>query len=290
MFARALVPTVAVLALAASGCGKSVAISSWQAPEADIGGARRLVLTDAYGRSDSVAAITDFAVEQAQQATWFEDVRVSFDRLETDGRSAWLGRDDNLDGGTLYVRLDVLEDSAVVSQQEHVVTDDQGREGVVIEDHLFAHTLLALTVANRRGVVVLEREVEGVHEQVGVISDYDVEAGMEAAGRAAAAGALALVTPLPLTVQVPLDDRDEAVLALTEDALAGNASAKASLEGNDATAAVYNLAVVTEDAGDLDGAVDLYEEAAARRDAAGFYGSSLAGARERQQSLRDLGL
>lgn len=188
------------------------------------------------------------------------------------------------------MRLDVLEDSAVVSAVDRVVVDDIGNESVVVEDSLFAHTLVSVTVADRRGVVVFEEEVEGIHQQQGIITDDDLIAGMEVAGKAAVAGALALITPTPTTVQVPLDDRDEAVLKLTERALTGDTNAAAELAANASTSAVYNRAVVVENAGDLGAALDHYEEAARRSDAAGFAGESLAGARQRMQNLRDLGL
>ena len=71
MLARTLaLPALVVAVAAASGCGKSVAIGTWVAPEADIGGARRrLVLTlgalaeleDAFGADDLVALTERFA-------------------------------------------------------------------------------------------------------------------------------------------------------------------------------------------------------------------------------------
>ena len=294
MLARLLpVAALAAAALTASGCGKSVAISSWVPPEADIAGARRLVVTDAYGRDSSVAAVTDFAIDAARTNGWFDEVERSFDRLETDGVDAWLGRDD-VRGDSLYVRLDVLEDSAVVSSDERVVVDDLGNQSVVVDDHLVAHTLVAVTVADRRGVLVLEREVEGVHEQSGAVTDDDIAFAQDEAARAAVAGALALVTPTPITVQVPLDDRDDRAFDLAVRGVDGSdddaRAAVAALEDLDTAAAVYNAAVVSDDVGDTDAAVDLYEDACARVDAATFCDDVLAGARQRQANEAALGL
>lgn len=295
MFARLLsVSALTVAALAASGCGRSVAIGTWVPPEADIGGARRLVVTDAYGRGSSVAAITDFALDEADAAAWFDVVDLSIDRLESDGRSAWLGnRGKDLDGGTLYVRLDVLEDSAVAN--EHVAVDDAtGEEVVVVEESLVAHTLVAMTVADRRGVIVLEREVEGVHEQAGPISDADIAAAMEAAGRAAVHGALVLITPTSVTVQVPLDDRDQPAFDAAVDGLEGDRddrrAAIAVLQKQDSAAALYNAGVLAEDNGDVEAAVDLYDDACDRGDAADFCDDVLVGAEQRLANERALGL
>ncbi len=293
MLARFFTLSALTLAtLAASGCGKSVAVGTWLPPETDIGGARHLVITDSYGRESSVAAITDFALDQGDAATWFDTVELSFDRLESDGRDAWLGgRGKELQSGFLYVRLDVLEDSAIVDSDEAAAVDEYGNDVIVVSEHLLAHTLVAMTVANRAGVVVLEREVEGVHEQDGPISDVDIANAQDAAGRAAVAGALALITPVAVTVQLPLDEHDSHALDVAERGLDGDRRAAiAALEGIDSAAAVYNAGVLSEDDGDVEAAVDFYADACARADAADFCDDVKAGAEVRLQNERELGL
>lgn len=297
MLARLVtVSALAVAALAASGCGQSVAVATWVPPEADIGGARRLVITDSYGRDSSVAAITDFAVAQGRAAPWFDSVERSFDRLETDGDDAWLGgRGAALEGGALYVRLDVLEDSAVVDHDEASGVDEHGNDVVVVSEHLLAHTLVSMTVADRRGVVVFEREVEGVHEQSdGPISDFDIADAQDQAGRAAVAGALALITPVSLTVQLPLDEHDPEALDVARRGLDGDRddarAAIAALDAIDSAAAVYNAGVLSEDNGDVEAAVDFYADACARADAADFCDEVKAGAEVRLANERALGL
>lgn len=295
MFARLLVPSIAVLALAASGCGKSVAIGHWIAPEADMGGARRVAITDAYGRGSSVAAITDAALGEARQSAWFEDVvDLGHDRLEIDrDGSAWLHDQDrdgeDLRGDTLYVRLDVLEDSAIVDVQERVEQDADGNEFVVVDESLIAHTLLAVTVADRRGAILLEREVEGISEQAGPLGPFAVEEAQDLAGRAAVAGAFALFTPVQATTQVRLDERDEeanAILARGFD----DDSVIDQLARLESTPALYDRAVLTEQDGDIEAAIGLYEAATARSDAEGYYQDTLAGARVRLEDARLLNL
>ena len=58
----------------------------------------------------------------------------------------------------------------------------------------------------------------------------------------------------------------------------------------DSTPALYNRAVLVDDSGDLDAAVDLYVEAAARGDAAGFYDDTLFDAEVRLENERALEL
>src|SRR5688572_23264386 len=91
----------------AAGCGRSVTVDHWTPPEADIGGARTLVITDAYGRDASVAVVQDIAFAHADSSAWFHQVFTSA-RLETDGREVWLRDGSDLQPSALYVRLDVL--------------------------------------------------------------------------------------------------------------------------------------------------------------------------------------
>ncbi|MDP2344331.1 MAG: hypothetical protein Q8O67_25455 [Deltaproteobacteria bacterium] len=291
----ALAVVVAALAITASGCGKSIAIDHWVAPAADIGGAHRLVITDAYGRGESVAVITRFALEEGRSSAWFDDVVdvTSRDRLETDGVDAWM-REGTLSADALYLRLDVLEDSAVVTANESVVDNGDGTGTLVVSESLFAHTLVSLTVADLDGVIITELEIEGIHEQAGPISDYDVEAAMEIAARAAVDAAFHEITPVQARTNVAFDDRDESINATLDVAIDGDTATRraaiARLEDLDGAPALYNRAVLTESIGEIASAVTLYEEANDDVDAAGFYAETLAGARLRLQNARVLGL
>lgn len=296
MFARAalrVLPVVATAACLGAGCSKSVEVDAWVLPEADIGSARQLVLTDAYGRDESVAAVLSAAERQANTGAagaWFTDVRVSRERLETAGRDAWIGRDTDLAPGALFVRIDVLEDSAIVTQNERVETAPDGTVAVFVDEQLVAHTLVSLTVADSVGVILSERAIEGVHEQSGPISDFDIARAQDTAADAAVAGAFALITPVLTKESIPLDDRDPEILKLTEQALAGSDSAAATLADNDRAPATYNLGAIADHRGDLETAVALYEEALRRPGGADFYATSLASAEQRLAAKQALGL
>lgn len=279
----------AFLALAtfASACGRSVTIDHWTPPEADIHGARRLAITDAYGRDASVAAVVDIALESAAQSGWFVDVTHTA-RLETDGREVWL-RDGDLRAQTLYVRLDVLEDNAIV-------VTSQDDTGAIIET-LSAHTLLALSVADANGLIIDERELEGVHERSGPVSAWDIDNALEASARAAVQAALATVTPRQAHSNVKLDERDERVNAalalhfdgdgpdrLTRDEVAQR------LAKIDGAPALWNRAALLESVGEREAALRLYDEAAAHEDAADWYDEAHAAALSRAQAAAELGL
>lgn len=282
-----------LVVLAVTGCGASASVTTWVPPEADIGSARTLVFTDSYGRDESVHVVNSMARAQALQgptARWFLDVQQTRERLETDGDQAWLGRDTDLVDGALFVRLDVLEDSAVVTVNEHLATAPDGSNVLVADETLVAHTLLAMTAADRDGVVLWEREVEGVHERTGAPGSLDVLDAQNVAAEAAVAGALALITPTETVVNVPLDDRDVAALELARRAVAGDARARNDLAALEGTAARYNFAVVVDESGDLERAVELYRAVVTAPDAAAFYDDSLASAQQRRADHAQLGL
>lgn len=278
---------------AAAGCGASASVTTWQPPEADIGDARTLVFTDSYGRDESVYVINGMARAQALQGApsrWFVDVQQTRERLETDGAEAWLGRDTDLVDGSLYVRLDVLEDSAVVTLDEQVTTASDGSTAIVVGENVVAHTLLAMTVADDAGVVVWEREVEGVQQRSGAPGTNDVFDAQNQAASAAVAGALALITPKETVVNVPLDERDAEALQLAQAALDGDAAARSALATRDGTAARYNFAVVQDAAGDLNSAVAGYRDVVSASDAAAFYADTLAAAQQRLADHMQLGM
>ena len=303
MLAHRFIPLVFVVVAAASGCGKSISIAHWVAPTVDIGSAHRLVITDSYGRSESVAAIKSFAVEHSRQSSWFDDVidLGARDRLESDGVNAWL-RSGTLAADALYVRFDVLEHSAVVSSNESLVDNGTGSTALVIDEHLVAHTLIALTVADVGGTLLDEVEIEGIHERSGEIRAFDIDAAMETAARAAVSAALALITPVPMSTAVAFDDRDPATNAIIDavidadinadinEAAEARRTAITLLSDLDSTPALYNRAVLTESVGEIAAAVQLYKEANAKSDAADFYSENLAAARRRLNDAQRLGL
>jgi hypothetical protein len=286
---------VAFLAMAASACGSSVAVDHWIAPPVDIAGNRHVVVTDAYGRAGSVDAVAGMAVDALRQSLWFTDVQdlSRRDRLETDGYDAWL-RHGDLRSGALYVRLDVLEDSAVATANERVVDNGDGTTSIVLEETLVAHTLISLTVADDLGVVVDELEVEGIHEVLGDTSGAAIDAAMFNAAQVAVAAALAHITPTLQRVNVPVDDRDDDVMATIAGALDGSfaqrAAAADALADDDRTPAVYNRAVLLESIGERRLALAGYRVAADAADAPSFAGRVYAEAIDRMAAARALGL
>lgn len=290
VLARCSLPLVLV---AVTGCGASASVTTWVPPEADIGATRTIVFTDSYGRDESVRIINRMARAQALQgatARWFLDVQQTRERLESDGEQAWLGRDTELVDDALYVRLDVLEDNAVVTVNDRIVATPDGTNTIVADETLVAHTLLAITAADSTGLVLWEREVEGVHERTGAPGSSDVLDAQNLAAEAAVAGALALMTPTQMVVSVPLDDRDATALELARRALNDDMRARNDLGALDSTAARYNFAVVVDESGDLDSAVELYRAVVTAPDAAAFYDDSLASAQQRRADHAQLGL
>jgi hypothetical protein len=282
-----------LVVVAVTGCGASASVTTWLPPEADIGTARTLVFTDSYGRDESVHVVNSMARAQALQGApsrWFLNVQQTRERLETDGEQAWLGRDTDLVDDALFVRLDVLEDNAVVSVNEHIATAPDGANVLVVDETLVAHTLLAMTAADSDGVVLWEREVEGVHERTGAVAMADIVDAQNLAAEAAVAGALALITPTETVVNVPFDERDPAALDLARRAVDGDARARSDLKALDSTAARYNFAVVVDEGGDLDTAVELYRAVANATDAAAFYDDTLASAVDRRAAHARLGV
>lgn len=250
-----------------TGCGASVQVDHWTGASVDLGGARTVVVTDAFGRDDSVDAINDIALATLDNEPWFVAVHDSgrYDRLETDGVDAWL-RHGEMDRGTVYVRFDVLEDLAVVSSTERVVDNGDGTTGVLIEDLLSAHALISVTVADDRGVILDEVQYEGVHEVGGFIDEHVIATAMHEAASAAVSAAVAEIAPFRQTVSIPIDERDEAVMASIRTAIGGSpfdhglaADRLADVAG---PSALYNRAVLTEGSGDIVAAVDLYRAAA----------------------------
>ncbi len=286
---------LAFVAVAASACGSSVAVDHWSAPPVDIDGLRSVVVTDAYGRSGSVDAVAGIAVDALRQSPWFTDVTdlSRRDRLETDGVDAWLRRD-AMRPDALYVRFDVLEDSAVVSVDERVVDNGDGTVSVVAEEHLVAHTLISLSVADGLGVLLDELEVEGIHEIFGDGSDAAIAQAMDIAAHAAVNAGLAHITPTVTRVSVPVDERDEDVMATISSAIGGSfaqrAAAADALDGNERTPAVYNRAVLLESIGERRAAVAGYRAAANATDAPDFASRVLAEAIDRLAAAEDLGL
>jgi hypothetical protein len=280
----------ALAATLAAGCGRTVAIDHWVPPQADIAGARTLVITDAYGRDASVAAVQDIALAAADNAPWFHDVFISA-RLESDGRDVWLRDSSALLAAALYVRLDVLEDNAVVVTQ-------QDANGAIIET-LSAHTLLAVTVADRDGLIIDEAELEGVHERSGPIDAWDIDESLAASATAAVNSALALVTPRPAHTNVKLDDRDARVNDLLDrhfatdddgDARLTRDEVAAELAKLDGAPALWNRAALLESVDERAAALPLYEAAAAHEGAADWYGQELSAALDRDAAARALGL
>ncbi len=270
-----------------SGCGRSITIDHWTPPDADIRGARTLAITDAYGRDSSVAAVVDIALETASQSGWFVDV-IHTPRLETDGRDVWL-RDGDMRAQALYVRLDVLEDNAIV-------VTSQDETGAIVET-LSAHTLLALSVADSNGLIIDERELEGVHERSGPVSSWDIDNALDASARAAVQAALATVTPRPAHTNVRLDERDErvnAVLAVHFDAAGPDRITRDEVVDRlakiDGAPALWNRAALLESVDERDAASPLYAQALAHDDAADWYAEEHAEARARADAALELAL
>jgi hypothetical protein len=178
----------------------------------------------------------------------------------------------------------------VVSVNEHIATAPDGANVLVVDETLVAHTLLAMTAADSDGVVLWEREVEGVHERTGAVAMADIVDAQNLAAEAAVAGALALITPTETVVNVPFDERDPAALDLARRAVDGDARARSDLKALDSTAARYNFAVVVDEGGDLDTAVELYRAVANATDAAAFYDDTLASAVDRRAAHARLGV
>lgn len=258
---------VSAIVVALSGCGASVQVEQWTVANVDIDGARRIVVTDAWGRHDSVAAVADVALAHLDNEPWFVSVvdGTRHERLETDGVDAWL-RHGEIATDTIYVRFDVLEDLAVVTSNEVVIDSGDGTTGIGFEDRLSAHTLISVTVADDRGVIVDEREFEGVQEVSGVIDDVVIDTTMNEAASAAVAAAIAELAPSREHVSIPIDERDEDVMARVRPVLDSSPFEQglvaASLAAVAGPCALYNRAVLTEASGDLAAAVDFYRAAA----------------------------
>lgn len=286
---------IALLVVAASGCGASVSVEHWVAPPAPIDGARHIVVTDAFGRDGSVATIGARTVDALRHEPWYVDVTdlTRRDRLESDGRDAWL-RQGTMAADAIYVRLDVLEDLAVATSEEHVVDNGDGTVTVVVEERVVAHTLISLTAADHLGVIVDELEIEGVHEVVGPVDDAVIDDAMNQAAAVAVAAAIAEVTPRRSLVNVPIDERNDAVMAIVRPALDGSFMARLhaadALADLDDTAAIYNRAALLESVGALEQALPLYRTAAHAADAADFAGSVLDAAEQRLLDARAIGL
>jgi len=291
----AVTAVIALLAAAASGCGASVSVDHWVAPPAPIDGARHIVVTDAFGRDGSVAAIGARTVDALRYEPWYVEVTdlTRRDRLESDGRDAWL-RQGTMAADAIYVRLDVLEDLAVATAEERVVDNGDGTVSIVVEERVVAHTLLALTAADHLGIIVDELEIEGIHEVVGAVDDAVIDDAMNQAAAVAVAAAIAEITPRRTVVNVPIDERNDAVMAIVGPALDGGSmhrlQAADALAGDDDTAAIYNRAALLESVAALEEALPLYRAAAGAVDAPTFAHSVLEGAEQRLRDARGLGL
>ena len=281
--------------LAVAGCGASVEVDHWSAAAIDIDGARDVVVTDAFGRGDSVDAIAAVAVERLRYEPWFSSVAdlSRHDRLETDGVDAWL-RHGEMERGTLYLRFDVLEDLAVIGSAERVVENADGSVDIFVDEVVSAHTLLSVTLADDRGVILDELEYEGVVEVAGPVDEAVIGAAMQSAATAAVAAAIGEIAPRHQLVSVPLDERDEDVMSLVRPAIDASSAKQQAVADRLANvagpSALFSRAALTEAAGDLVGAVELYRAAA--RMAGAFDGAAdiKNGAEARLQDARLLGL
>ncbi len=281
-------------AVIASGCGPSLTVDHWQAPEVNIGGARRAVVTDAYGRNDSVTAINRLMVDQLSLGGWFEAIDATrHERLESDGREAWLRRS-VMSPGTLYLRADVLEDNAIINVTDRDVILDDGSLAIVRDEFIVARTLLSLTVADIDGIIIDELEIEGIHETEGDGSRFTVDQALQRSARAAVVEALRPLQPRLARVSVPLDESDAEVWAIVNAAKDGSfiirKDAADALANNTRTAAIYNRAALLESVGLLQEAVPLYVEAARKSDAPSFAARVAQEASIRLEDARLLGL
>jgi len=288
----ALAPAVFALA---TGCAPSIEVDHWQPAAVDLAGARHAIVTDAFGRDGSVDAIGGMGLDALRQSPWFTQVTDlrSRDRLETDGIEAWL-RHGTMAADAVYLRFDVYEDLAVVSAHERAVEQPDGSVAIVVEEQVVATTLLALTVADHDGVLVDELELEGRHEVVGPVDDAVIAGAMEQAARAAVAVAVAEVAPRRDRVDVPVDERDEAVNRIVRPAVDGGFMARVAaadaLAGLTQTPAIYNRAVLLESVADHEAALPLYREAARAADAPDFAEAVLAAAEARAADAAALGM
>lgn len=292
---HALTALAALASIASIACSPGIAVEHWHPAAVDVGGARHAIVTDGFGRGGSVDAIGDEALAALGQTPWFRavtDLRRR-DRLETDGGDAWL-RHGVMVRDAVYLRFDVYEDHAVVTRHEEAVPQPDGSVVIVVDERVVATTLIAVTVADHRGVILEDLELEGRHEQGGPLDDHVIAEAMRRAARAAVAAAVNDIAPRRERVSVPVDERDEAVNRIVRPVMEGPLEAR--LAAIDAladlaqTPAVYNRAVLLESVADLDAALVLYRAAARAADAPDFAGEVLAGAERRAADARAVGL
>lgn len=295
--ARSLVVVAAAVAAvvggaALGGCsGPGLDVSTWQ-PAAVAAPARVLRITDGNGSNEAVGAAVDAALALAGDDGWFAPVDDTRDLLLVDGLSAHLD-DGNLSGDSLYLRMDVVdwytEDKSTVTWG----TDENGNAVAVDAPAFTSHAHLRAVVADAAGRVLLQDDVEGLHDEQGL---GDEEAGLRAATDDAVGEILAQITPQQTTDFVPFDDRNESERPILDRA---RASLLGAIQGEDAfirahdalPAPRYNRAVMLDATGSFDDALDGY--AAARAHApdahlAGLLDDAEAGCLARRENARAL--
>lgn len=262
-------------ALAASGCGgPGLDVTTWHPPALPTGAAHTVLVTDAQGKRQSVAAAQDAAVGAMKQSNWFHakaapriDVVISADGARATIDGALLSPD------ALYLRVDVLEWFAEISQEARDATDDQGNPVTAIVDVTHGHAAIAATLVKGDGAVLLDGlELEGIHDEDG----DDEAASLNAAMTDAVSHVVQQMTPQRTVDHVAFDDRDDAERPiLTEAEQTANdrgdlspalAAETTYIATHEALAAPrYNRAVMLEARGDFDQALDGYDDALAHR-------------------------
>ena len=285
----------AVLACAAACQGPGLDVPTWQPATVDTGAARAVRIVDGEGRAESVAAAQVAAMRALSSG--FYDVHAAFRvQLDVDGRRAVLADGAAMDPRALYLRLDVLEDFAEISEEARDGVDEYGDDVTAIVDVTHAHAVVDATlVRGADGAVLWDRfEVEGIHDEDGDV----VDSAMDAAMADAVSKIAQEMTPTRDEDFVPFDDRDEAerpILLRADDDLVG------AIGGEDAYMAAhpdraaprYNRAVMLEARGDFDGAVAGYDDAmAAHPDdkLCAMIGAARAACLARRDTARSLGL
>ena len=271
---RFVAAAAAVLGLGACG-GPGLDVTTWHPPALPTGDARAVHITDAEGLRASVAAAQDAAFAALRDDGWFHAVLADDTTVSVDDE-----RNARIDGevaapDALYLRVDVLERYAEVSQVARDATDENGQAVTAIVDVTHGHAAIAVTLVRGDGMVILDRlELEGIHDQDGDATDEAMADAMsDAVGHV-----VQQMTPRSTVDHVPFDDRDQGekpILAQAQQTSADRGDLAPAVAAEDAyiadhrplAAPRYNRAVMLEAQREAQGAFDQalagYDDAAA---------------------------
>jgi hypothetical protein len=272
------------------GCDPYMDVEHWAAPPLPIGGARNLVVTEGFGRDGVGRFYADTLVREAN-VNWYR-ASATNDRLEVGRDGPRLVSGDPFADSTIYVRVDVLLDDAVVNRSERIIERSDGSREVQVAELLIARSAIAFTATNHDGVLVLNNEFETVIEVEGPIDGRIINRALNDAAKNVLRRALALIEPVRLRAEVRLDNRDdfEVVDSARGKGAAERRQAAERLRAATSTAALYNRAVLLDSLEEYSEAELLYREALRRDDAADYYTETLAGFELRLRDATRLGL